>query len=486
MKRILLVDDDFLALNAFYSLTDWARLGLRIVREAHSGREALSYLKSCAQLPDAAFIDVCMPDTDGIALLQALRAQYPSIVCFMLSSHSDYPYVRETLKLGAADYLLKHELSAESLMEALTQHGLVLLDQPLTDTPDQQLSRLLAGEEETQLSGHLICARYAGTRPLLDAQRSSILQTCRHILNDLPGAAVCSPADTTLTVVLPAAGHETTKESAQAQQRAALLEKALIKYHNVRYAFSAPCFCPDSVQLLAAYRLYSLQGEPHAPSRAILDTRERAVLSLAVANGAKPLLEQTLRTLFESNADSLPELHNALLVLLAHTRQSLSLPDLSSAAIPRDAGLSWFVRQFSDLCDHSGARLHTDCSPAIRNALYYIGRHYAEDIQLRDVAQYCHVSYTHLSYLFKKETGESLIRTLTRVRVYHAAYALLLGNASVSSACRDAGFNGYNHFVSTFKAVTGMTPSEFRKSPTAVTWLLHFNASTLAPHSADE
>ena len=103
MKQILLVDDDFLALNAFYSLTDWSQLGLRIAHEAHSGREALNYLSACPTLPDVAFIDVCMPDMDGIALLTQLRAQYPSIVCFMLSSHSDYPYVRETLKLGAVD-----------------------------------------------------------------------------------------------------------------------------------------------------------------------------------------------------------------------------------------------------------------------------------------------------------------------------------------------------------------------------------------------
>lgn len=485
MKQILLVDDDFLALNAFYSLIDWAHLGLRIAHEAHSGREALAYLESCVQLPDVAFIDVCMPDTDGIALLQALRAQYPSIVCFMLSSHSDYPYVRETLKLGAADYLLKHEISPESIVDALTQHGLVLLSENPPDTPDQQLARLISGEGETELSGYLICAAYEDARPLLEAQRSSILQTCRHILNDTPDAAVCAPADTLLALLLPASSdHEHARESVRAQQSATLLQKALVKYHNVHYGFSAPRFCPDSASLLGAYHLFAHQSEQAPVQHAIVNARETAVISLAVANGSKPLLTQTLHTLFDTGANAFPELRNALFLLLSHTRQSMSLSALSSACIPRDdtQAQAWFLRQFSDLCDLSSARAHALFSPAIRDALYYISQHYAEDIQLRDVAQHCHLSYTHLSYLFKKETGDNMIRHLTRIRVYHAAYALLFGGASVSEACQLAGFNGYNHFVTTFKTITCMTPSEFRKSPTAVNWLLAFNPFGAANH----
>ena len=60
MKRILLVDDDFLSLNAFYALTDWNRIGVQIAYEAHNGREALEYMEKTEAKPDAAFIDVCM------------------------------------------------------------------------------------------------------------------------------------------------------------------------------------------------------------------------------------------------------------------------------------------------------------------------------------------------------------------------------------------------------------------------------------------
>ena len=55
MKQILLVDDDFLSLNAFYSLVHWENLGVRIAYEAHNGREAITFLENCTLLPDAAF-----------------------------------------------------------------------------------------------------------------------------------------------------------------------------------------------------------------------------------------------------------------------------------------------------------------------------------------------------------------------------------------------------------------------------------------------
>ena len=93
---------------------------------------------------------------------------------------------------------------------------------------------------------------------------------------------------------------------------------------------------------------------------------------------------------------------------------------------------------------------------------------------MSDVAKHCCLSYAHLSFLFKKETGDNLISTLNRIRVYHAAQALLMENAPASAVYEQAGFNGYNRYVQIFKTVSGKTPTEFRKSPDALNWLLAF------------
>ena len=111
----------------------------------------------------------------------------------------------------------------------------------------------------------------------------------------------------------------------------------------------------------------------------------------------------------------------------------------------------------------------------IQLAVAYLEKHYAEDIHLTDVAAHCHVSYSHLSYLFKQKTGNNIVNYLNRLRIFHAAHLLLFDNASVTNVYQQVGFNGYNHFVATFKAVTGTTPSEFRKSPHSGQWILQFN-----------
>lgn len=480
MKQILLVDDDFLSLNAFYALADWGRYGLRIAYEAHNGREALAYLELCEAQPDVAFIDVCMPEMDGIELLQNLRSRYPKILCIMLSSYSDFPYVRETLKLGAADYLLKHEISPESVVKLLAQYGLCSAGEARGDDPEQRLLAALLGHAAGGLRGHLLYAAYQGERPLIEAQQRSILQTCRHILNGVAGASACAPSAGELVLLLPCAeGQDSAKSAANASQKAQLLQKALLKYHNARFTFSPPRYCPDASHIQGAYKLLGRLQSAACKPRSFLATRESALLTLAVVDGQKAIIGQTLHTLFEniSPDNALKELCNNLLALLSRARQTLGLPTEGAPDVPRVPAQAeaFFLRRFTELCDQSSSRAARRFSQSIREAIDYMNLHYAEDIHLGDVAQHCHLSYNHLSFLFKKETGDNIISYLNRIRVYHAGHLLLLGGASVSSACQQAGFKGYNHFVTTFKTITGMTPSEFKKSPAAVDWMLKFS-----------
>lgn len=477
MKQVLLVDDDFLSLNTFYSLLDWGQLELHIAFEAHSGQEALDYLKSCEDLPAVAFIDVCMPDMDGISLLQILRSKYPDTICFMLSSHSDYPYVRETLKLGAADYMLKHEITPESIVSVLQTRGLIPPVCKVPVSPDQRLADALIGKTTFELCGFVLYGVYKDARPLLEVQRNSMIQTCRHLLNSVSGAAVCCPTSCSLVVALPAQTASAAADTdTPAIQMSVLLQRTLLKYHNVHFSFLKPCFCSCANELTACYRSLAEQAiheEASFPSPNDMHAFFRP-LSIAIASGSKARLSQVLQTLFQNNTSSSAELWNQLLDFLMQTRQVMGLPSINYNEVPCDDAETFLLKAFSPLCDERASHANARFSQSICNALQFIDDHYAEDIQLSDVACHCHISYTHLSYLFKKETGNNLIHYLTRVRVYHAARMLLCNGASVTEACQSSGFKSYNHFITIFKTISGMTPSEFRKNPNAVNWLLSF------------
>ena len=470
MKRILLIDDDFLALNAFFTLADWAQYGLCIAYEAHNAQEALSYLAS--DRPDIAFIDVCMPDMDGISLLNKIRALDPDILCVMLSSYSDYPYVREAMKHGAKDYLLKHEITRDGILTLLSQNGVDTTPSGEQEDEESRLVKLLTGQEPGagNLSGMLAYGYRSDDRALVDAQVSSIHQTCRHILNDVPGAVVCSPARGELVIFF-------SGEAAQGEEHVDTIKKALAKYHNIAYTFLPQRFCADAAQLTRAYELFHREcAQETQASKTSLTSEECMSLMLAVVNHQKELAAKLIHVLYVNarEANDLDGFTRKVLSLYMQLKQLLGIPGEAPKPLPGEpeALEPFFIRMFGDLADHDATGTATPYSHSIDQALDYLHLHYQKDIRLNDVARHCSVSYNHLSFLFKKETGENIISYLNKVRVYHAARLILFDSVPVSQVSEKVGFNCYNHFFSTFRGITGMTPSEFRKDAQAVEWMV--------------
>jgi len=89
------------------------------VREASNGREGLDRIRE--QAPDCIFLDLLMPEMDGIAVLQTLSQEGFSIPVFVLSADVQETSRAKCLELGAVAFLEKppHE---ETLLKAI--HGL--------------------------------------------------------------------------------------------------------------------------------------------------------------------------------------------------------------------------------------------------------------------------------------------------------------------------------------------------------------------------
>ena len=66
MKKVLIVDDDFLVRTYLKQMTDWESHGFYIVGDAKNGREALEILQIGGA--DILIADVSMPIMDGIEL----------------------------------------------------------------------------------------------------------------------------------------------------------------------------------------------------------------------------------------------------------------------------------------------------------------------------------------------------------------------------------------------------------------------------------
>ncbi len=81
-----------------------------------SGEKAIELYRE--HRPAAVFLDIWLPDRDGLEVLKALREEDPGAAVIMISGHGDAPTAVMSVKLGAFDYLEK-PLSYAQVVAAL-------------------------------------------------------------------------------------------------------------------------------------------------------------------------------------------------------------------------------------------------------------------------------------------------------------------------------------------------------------------------------
>ncbi|WP_409342001.1 response regulator [Paenibacillus sp. MBLB4367] len=93
----------------------------------------------------------------------------------------------------------------------------------------------------------------------------------------------------------------------------------------------------------------------------------------------------------------------------------------------------------------------------------YLQRHYAEKINLQEVADAVAMSRTYLANLFKQETGNTIWNYLVSVRMRHARELLLNSSLKSYEIALQVGYEDSIHFSKLFKDHYGLTPMEYKK-----------------------
>ena len=94
----------------------------------------------------------------------------------------------------------------------------------------------------------------------------------------------------------------------------------------------------------------------------------------------------------------------------------------------------------------------------------YIDANCSEDISLEQLAQFSHVNKYYLVHAFSNVYGISPINYLMRARVEKAKTLLSTTDFSLSVISRSCGFSSSSYFSQTFKKLSGMSPSAFRRA----------------------
>ena len=161
MLRILLADDEPLVLIGLQGMIDWEKQGYTICATARNGKLAQEAIQR--EKPDIVIADVKMPVLDGLTLARACHEKGPLPVFILLTSLEDFTYARRAIEAGVVDYLVKMELTAQSLCSALARAAdQVNKEKALTG---QMPSQKVVAEGLRTMQDRFLIQLYAGLIP---------------------------------------------------------------------------------------------------------------------------------------------------------------------------------------------------------------------------------------------------------------------------------------------------------------------------------
>ncbi len=107
------------------------------------------------------------------------------------------------------------------------------------------------------------------------------------------------------------------------------------------------------------------------------------------------------------------------------------------------------------------ARHRVIVSPVVERLTHYIDENYAERITLDVLAAAVGRSRRYVATVFRQQTGQTVHRYLTQVRVHHAA-ALIRQREKIEAVSLLVGYRGKKNFYQHFKQQIGVTPGVYK------------------------
>lgn len=111
-----------------------------------------------------------------------------------------------------------------------------------------------------------------------------------------------------------------------------------------------------------------------------------------------------------------------------------------------------------------GNENYSESADKLRSAMDYINSGYFYDIELDTLSGLCNISKEYFCRLFKKTYGVTPFSYIKSLRMQEAKKRLLLNKKqSLFKIAKDVGYHSANYFVTDFKRLEGIAPSEFRR-----------------------
>ncbi|OWA33343.1 DNA-binding response regulator [Saccharibacillus sp. O16] len=507
MYNVFLVDDEPFITEGLEDLMDWASFELKIVGSALDGREALEALK---QTPvDLLITDISMPEMTGLELIRRVREFRPELKVVILSGFNEFDYLKEGMKLGIENYLLKpiNVEELEATLEGVTEKLRRAEREERFDAfgariiRDNVLHRWLTGQisqaefaERAGLMG--LTFRHPQLAVLILRSETSgdeLARLAEEVLEDEADCVVFRDMDGDAAVVVPLAESEGRERllgaarkleerlgdaglrigmgsvgslpqhgpSSRAEAKKAL-EYALVDPERRLFEYAPPAASGGAAETAPAA----------GPTRADLG-REYARLVLARdRDELARRIGEDFAELSRAEGMTPSELQNLALGVCADFRAVLrevkreedGEPLLQMLERIRAAShmeeLIEAVRRAAE--ETVGLLSRDNRSPVIQQVLGHIAAHYGEELSLKMLGSQYHIHPVYLGQLFHKETGETFTDYLNKYRIERAKEKLRTTSQKVQDISRSVGYWETGYFYKQFRKYVGISPMEYK------------------------
>ncbi|SCK04203.1 Uncharacterized response regulatory protein SA0215 [uncultured Clostridium sp.] len=500
MVKVLIVDDEV-------PIRQWLELnvnkieGFITVGAAANGVEGLELFKETK--PDIIITDIRMPGMDGLKMLEDIREIKQSVYGIMLTSHEDFYYARQSISLGVAEYILKTEISVESLKKSLIKGKKKLLentkyfDDKTKDNiiyRNQYISSIVNGKQEKETSEDKLCelgidilGRNYFVVNILNKDNYKIDYKYLIKDEDVDNSMIISISHNSVIIInilkasqgisiydnfkfLNRFCSNLVKEtkcivgSSNIYSGVENFDKAIIESNlALKYSFYNKVKMVYMISEEVKYKLEDSEKVKIKFSNELLNGSYDKLISLIyksidIIEKEKPIDQYEIKSLFTYFITSLMyfiekddiNLESKIKIIKQKIEESMYFEDLKSII---NSAIEECNKYLSDKKSYSSA---------VRKAIKYMEEYYREAISLTEVADYVSLSSEYLSKIFKEETGVKFVVYLNNLRLKEAVNLLEQTNLKVYEIAEKVGYSNMSYFSTVFKKNFGKNPFEYR------------------------
>jgi two-component system response regulator YesN len=509
------VDDEPVIRKGISAFIDWEKEGMTVDDQYSNGSEALEALKKNSF--DILITDIKMPSMNGIELMKQAMELYPWLKVILISNYSDFEYVKEGLKLGAVDYLLKLTLTKDDLLAVLRQCISILEKERRRNTElihyqqyevyltrkriEQEIKRLIVQENpplgaESWVPSWLEDS-YSCIYLILDSTDEwrenhgylyvqFLLEELQKMFYEQVEEGVAFLVSESALFIIVPNSHGMAQQSFLEWKQLMETKWGISMSAGFVTEIGIGCILDgfSNSYLVCQRRFFEGLGGLYSIESSNVLIQKTAIVQKQqndwkpffdmVSNGdpVSSAIEIAFDRWKSGTLDSEQVKQEAFHLLKGtyelNTNQNSPLSeefDLLCRAETLEEMAAVLISQLEEIRTPILRKLADKDynEELITKALEYIAAHYTDNLTLQSVADIVHLSKSYFSLYFKKQTGRNFVDYLNDLRIREAKRLLAENESRVYDIAKAAGFNDVKYFSKLFKKISGLTPIEYRE-----------------------